>query len=191
MWDIPSSTLLAVSPDILPIDAPKLAVGEHNTLSPAAATREQNIAIIPIRGMITPTANILSQLFGGTDIASIKVQFLSAISDPEITGIILDIDSPGGLITGVEELASTITSARGTKPIVAYAYGNAASAAYWIACAADQIIAGPTTMLGSIGVALAVPKRQDDHWVEFVSSHAPYKRLDPQSSIGQEAMRTA
>lgn len=189
MWDIPSSTILAIMPECLPIDAPKALQKEAIALSDAVTSHHDKIAVIDVGGIITPYPNILSMLFGGTNIASIEAQFIAAMEDPEISGILFRIDSPGGLITGVEELASTIAAARGRKPIVAYAYGNAASAAYWIASAADQIVAGPTTMLGSIGVAVAVPKNRESGWVEFVSSNAPSKRLDPESNEGRNSIQ--
>ena len=160
MWDIPSSTILAIMPECLPVEAPKALQKEAMALSDAVTSHHDKVAVIDVGGIITPYPNILSMLFGGTNIASIEAQFMAAMEDPEISGILFRVDSPGGLITGVEELASTIAAARGRKPIVAYAYGNAASAAYWIASAADQIVAGPTTMLGSIGVAVAVPKTE-------------------------------
>ena len=188
MWDIPSSTWLAILPDILPMEAPA-AFHKDTPLVADIMSRQNAVAVIDISGVITPYSNILSMLFGGTSISAIEQQFEHALSDPEIDGIVLRIDSPGGIITGVEELASTIFAARGSKPIVAYAYGNAASAAYWIAAAADKIVAGPTTMLGSIGVAMAVPKNRESGWVEFVSSNAPNKRLDPESNEGRTSIQ--
>jgi len=188
MWDIPSSTGLAILPDILPMEAPT-AFQKDTPLAADIMSRQNAVAVIDVSGVITPYSNILSMLFGGTSISAIEQQFEHALSDPEIDGIVLRIDSPGGIITGVEELASTIFAARGSKPIVAYAYGNAASAAYWIAAAADKIVAGPTTMLGSIGVAMAVPKNRESGWVEFVSSNAPNKRLDPESNEGRTSIQ--
>ena len=190
MWNIPSSTILAIMPECLPAEPPQGFQKEAVILGEAVTSYHDKIAVIDVGGIITPYQNILSMLFGGTNIASIEEQFAEAMDDPEITGIMLRVDSPGGLITGVEELASTIAAARGKKPIVAYAYGNAASAAYWIASAADKIVAGPTTMLGSIGVAVAVPKIRESGWVEFVSSNAPNKRLDPESEQGRNSIQS-
>jgi ClpP class serine protease len=58
-------------------------------------------------------------------------------------------------VNGANELAQAIYEARGTKPIVAYVGGSGASAAYWIASAADRIVVSPTAVLGSIGVQVA------------------------------------
>lgn len=189
MWDIPSGTGLAINIDALPTEAPQAALRALPLATQNRFQQQGSVAVIDISGVITPYANILSALFGGTDVQSIGEQFEAAINDPSIGGIVLRIDSPGGIITGVEELASTIAAARGTKPIIAYAYGNAASAAYWIASAADKIVAGPTTSLGSIGVAMAVAKDQEKGWVRFVSSNAPGKRLNPESREGQDSIQ--
>jgi len=189
MWDIPSGTGLAIHIDALPLEAPQAALRALPLASQNAFQQQGSVAVIDISGVITPYSNILSALFGGTDVQSISDQFEEALNDASVDGIVLRIDSPGGIITGVEELASTIAAARGTKPIIAYAYGNAASAAYWIASAADKIVAGPTTSLGSIGVAMAVAKDQDRGWVQFVSSNAPGKRLNPESKEGQDSVQ--
>lgn len=189
MWDIPSGTGLAIHIDALPTEAPQAALRALPLASQNSFQHQGSVAVIDISGVITPYANILSALFGGTDVQSIAEQFEDAVNDPSVGGIVLRIDSPGGIITGVEELASTIAAARGKKPIIAYAYGNAASAAYWIASAADKIVAGPTTSLGSIGVAMAVAKEQDKGWVRFVSSNAPGKMLNPESKEGQDSVQ--
>lgn len=189
MWDIPGGTGLAIQTDVLPEDPPAALQKETALLSAEHLNMAGSVAVIDIGGVITPYSNILSMLFGGTDIASLEAQFAEAIADPAVAGIVLRIDSPGGLITGIEEFAGAVAAARGIKPIVAYAYGNAASAAYWIASAADKIVAGPTTVLGSIGVAMAVAKDRDSRWVKFVSSGAPYKNLDPLSEKGRESIQ--
>jgi signal peptide peptidase SppA len=78
--------------------------------------------------------------------------FRSALADDTVGTIVLDIDSPGGTVTGVPELAAEILAARGTKPVIAVANSMAASAAYWIASAADKIVVTPSGDVGSIGV---------------------------------------
>jgi len=77
---------------------------------------------------------------------------MAAIIDDNVEGILLDIDSPGGQVDGTQALADLIYSARGQKPIIANIDGTAASAAYWIASAADEIFMNETGLVGSIGV---------------------------------------
>jgi ClpP class serine protease len=88
------------------------------------------------------------------------------------------IDSPGGEVNGADELARAIFEARGTKPIVAYVGGSGASAAYWIASAADRIVVSPTAVLGSIGVQMAISEpapKAGEKTYRFVSSQSPNK----------------
>lgn len=80
-------------------------------------------------------------------------QTVSALTqDPEIGAIILDVDSPGGLVTGVPEAADAIFRARQTKKVGAIVNPLAASAAYWLASQASEIVAVPSGYVGSIGV---------------------------------------
>jgi len=74
------------------------------------------------------------------------------MDDPGIKSILFDIDSPGGSVYGVQELADRIYSMRGRKPMTAVANSLMTSAAYWIGSAADHIAITPGGVLGSIGV---------------------------------------
>ena len=66
--------------------------------------------------------------------------------------IIFDLDSPGGVVYGVPELAAKIRAFRNTKPIYAVANSEAGSAAYWIGSAASKFYVTPSGQVGSIGV---------------------------------------
>lgn len=113
------------------------------------------IYTLPIYGVITPRGNMMARSSGGTTAESILTDFRAAMADPAVDAIVMDIDSPGGAVEGIDELAAEIRAARGTKPIVAVANYMAASAAFWIASAADEIVASPSAMVGSIGVFTA------------------------------------
>lgn len=188
-WDIPSGAGLAIQMDMLPIEAPQLFQGQIHPDLAANVEQMGRVSVIDITSVITPYPNILSMLFGGTSIQELEMAFDKALTDPAVDGIVFRIDSPGGLITGVQEFADTVYKARGKKPIVAYSYGNTASAAYWIASAADKIVAGPTTFQGSIGVAMAVPKGEDSRWVRFVSSNAPKKNISANTEEGRDSIQ--
>lgn len=111
------------------------------------------VAVIGMEGVLSKRANLFSQISGGTSTDLIARDFKAAMNDSAVTSIILAIDSPGGSVDGAQQLARLVASARGIKPVVAYADGTQASAAYWIGCAADSIhIADQTTVVGSIGV---------------------------------------
>lgn len=118
----------------------------------AVARREGAIAILPLRGVIANRMSMMSDISGGTSNEGFGRLFQSAVRDDLIKAIILDVDSPGGAVSGTDELAAMIHAARGTKPIVAQVNATAASAAYWVASAADEIVVTPSGAVGSIGV---------------------------------------
>lgn len=116
----------------------------------SAAREPPTVAVIPIHGMITQHANSM-----GTSTDEIGAMLDGAMGNSQVDAIILDVDSPGGAVTGVPELASRIAAANEKKPIVAYANGLMASAAYWLSAGASEIVAMPTSFIGSIGVVWA------------------------------------
>lgn len=110
------------------------------------------VAVLPLQGVLAPRMNLMSQISGGTSTQQFAQWFSAAMANPEVGSIVIDCDSPGGSAQGNEEVANLIRSSRGKgKPIVAVASGQMASAAYYIASAADQVVASPSSQLGSIG----------------------------------------
>ncbi len=112
------------------------------------------VARIPVHGIISKRMNMVADISQrkGTAIEAIARDFQAALSDESVSKIILDIDSPGGTVDGVADLADLIFSSRGKKPILAFADGQMASAAYWIGSAADRVFATQSADVGSIGV---------------------------------------
>jgi len=113
------------------------------------------VAVLPLHGMISHRMGLMSETSGGTSVESFTKQFRGALADPQVGAIVLDVDSPGGEVDGVDELSAEIFRARGQKPIVAVANSLAASAAYWIATAADEMVVTPSGEVGSVGVLAA------------------------------------
>ena len=150
----------------------------------------EGAAVIPVVGPLFRYANIFTAISGASSYEILAKDFASALENPDVHSIILDIDSPGGEVNGCAEFASMIFEARGKKPIIAYASGDAASGAYWIASACDQIIASETSMLGSIGVVAVYRGSKDESVLEIVSSQSPYKRLDPSSKDGKSRLQS-
>lgn len=116
-------------------------------------TPPSGVAVIPVNGVIEHHSDWFMELFGGTSVDGLRDQLAGALGDPNVSAVILNIDSPGGTVAGVTELAAEIRAARGgTKPIVAVANAFAASAAYWLGSQADEFVATPSAQVGSIGV---------------------------------------
>ncbi|UCE07798.1 MAG: signal peptide peptidase SppA [bacterium] len=115
-----------------------------------------DIAIIPIHGIVAKRMNLFTKISGGVSTQLVGQDIQTALDDSAIKGILLDIDSPGGTVDGTQELANMIFEGRARKPIIAFTDGLMASAAYWIGSAADKVyISGDTPHIGSIGVVAA------------------------------------
>ena len=112
------------------------------------------IAVLPLYGVVTQRGNMVEDVSGpgSVSIQQFASALRQALADDTVSQILIDIDSPGGSVYGVAELADEIISARSQKPVVAVANSLAASAAYWIGCAASELYVTPGGEVGSIGV---------------------------------------
>lgn len=113
---------------------------------------EGKVVVLPMVGTMTQRANMMTEHSGmlSTDSTGRMIESLS--NDPSIKSIILDIDSPGGSMFGLEELTSKIRQAGKKKRVVAVANSLMASAAYYTGSAANKVYASPGSLVGSIGV---------------------------------------
>jgi ClpP class serine protease len=126
---------------------------------------------------------------------SIANAFNEIIANDDVKGIVLSIDSPGGILSGVSDLAELIYKNRGTKEcgIVAHSAGRMCSAAYWIASACEQVIVSSVGEAGSIGVQAVVSNNDaaiDGKQTTTIlrSSLSPNKNLDPNTPAGRTAL---
>ena len=149
-------------------------------------TYHGNVGIIHISGIISRHTDMFAQFFGlgSASVENIAKDFQSLLDNEEVKSIILDFDTPGGAITGVNELSEIIYNARGIKPIKAYVTGLACSAGYFLASACDEIIIDEMGQVGSIGVMRVVSK-QNDKSVIFKSSQSPMKNIEADSELGK------
>jgi signal peptide peptidase SppA len=114
--------------------------------------QKKAVAVLPLFGTISHRMNMMSAMSGGTSTELFGKAFDEHLADDEVGTIIIDVDSPGGSVTGVTELWSKIYAGRKEKRIIAIANGLMASAAYWIASAASDVMAIPSGAIGSVGV---------------------------------------
>ncbi|MCA0025481.1 MULTISPECIES: S49 family peptidase [unclassified Mesorhizobium] len=110
------------------------------------------IAVLPVHGVISQRMGMMSEISGGTSTEALAQQFRAALSDDAVKAIVFSHDSPGGGTYGVDELAAEIRAARGVKPIIAQVDSLSASASYYLASQADEIVVTPGGEAGSIGV---------------------------------------
>lgn len=112
-----------------------------------------DIAVVPILGVLARGMNLIMEISGGTSTQVALGQIRDAIANPNVRAIVLQVNSPGGSVDGTTEIADAVFAGRNFKPIVAFAEGTMASAAYWIGSAASKVfVSEPTTAVGSIGV---------------------------------------
>jgi capsid assembly protease len=112
----------------------------------------RSVAVVPVVGTLAKRMGMMSESSGGTSTDRLGRELDRLLADDSVGAILLDIDSPGGETFGVQELSDKIFAARGGKPIVAHANPEAASAAYYIASAADELVVTPSGWVGSVGV---------------------------------------
>jgi signal peptide peptidase SppA len=128
---------------------------DEDDLQPVEETpydRVGGVAVIPVRGTLVQRTGTMRPYSGMTGYDGIRKSLALALNDDTIDAIVLDIDSPGGEVAGVFDLADAIAAARGQKPIRAILAENAFSAAYALASSADKITVPRTGGTGSIGI---------------------------------------
>lgn len=123
------------------------AKGAQSAISQAPRSRAGAVAVLSLYGPVFYRGGWWSS----SSILSFQAKFRQALADDSISSIVIDVDSPGGTIGGVQELAAEIMAARATKTIVAVCNDMMCSAAYWIAAAATEVVCVPSGEVGSIG----------------------------------------
>ena len=117
---------------------------------------EGNVVVLPVHGMISQRASIWSRLFGGTSTQQLAGTLQKLAEDARVGAVVLDIDSPGGTVSGVSEAADAVWEASQQKPVAAISNSQMASAAYWlgsqVGSGQQRLVAAPGSDTGSIGV---------------------------------------
>lgn len=148
---------------------------------------------IPVKGLLIEDAGAMS-LTGPGPVGGVLRRIRAATEDPEIKAIILEIDSPGGGITACDMIHEALTEFKKRdegRRIVALFGDVAASGGYYVATAADHIMAHPTTLTGSIGVLISklnVKGLGDQHGVkmETIKSGRNKSILSPFEDMTEE-----
>lgn len=155
-------------------------------LASAAHVEVRNgVAVIPVIGPILRYDSPLVAHLGAVALESLAVDLDAAIHDRSIRAVLLNFDSPGGQAKGINELAQLIRRASERKPVAAYIGGAAASAAYWLASAAGEVVLSETAIVGAIGIVMQVQRDSPDRAISFVSSQSPRKQASPASESGR------
>lgn len=175
----------------------------HKTFAAQTADEIMNVqgdvGIINISGVLTPDGpDAIDRMFGFGGTGFVQIRKAAAIlkADDSIKRVVLSIDSPGGTVSGTDETFQALLDLSQSKELVAENHGMIASAAYWLALAADKIVAtSVTNETGSIGVivvgmdATGFFEKWGVKFVKVVSENAPRKAADFSSDIGIEEIQ--
>lgn len=110
-----------------------------------------NMAKIPVNGVVVKNWPSIACAFGFCELNQVAADIASAVANPSVDMIALDINSPGGYGTGLEEIYDQLVDAGQSKRIMAFTDDMMCSAAYYIACPAEQVFATKSSIVGSIG----------------------------------------
>ncbi|MEA2861897.1 MAG: hypothetical protein QOC72_3936 [Methylobacteriaceae bacterium] len=199
-WAIEPGALQSIIELAEGVSTPAVALEAHRALAlegAQGARIRDGIAILDVYGPMFRRANILASIFQMSSYDVLRRDLQSAIDDPAVKGILLNVDSPGGEVNGASELAQAVFGARGRKPIVAYVGGQGSSAAYWLLSGADGIVVNETAQLGSLGVVATVTDRREADRMngvvrhEIVSSQSPHKRADVATDAGRSRIQAS
>lgn len=114
---------------------------------------QDGVAIVSIVGPMTKSPTSFDP---GASTVLARRQIRAAAADDAVRAILLRIDSPGGSVSGTDDLAQDVAAARGKKPCYAYIEDMGCSAAYWVASQCNKVFASKTALVGSIGTYMAL-----------------------------------
>ena len=136
--------VLALRPETVALLA---ALDRQNSAARPAPRTAGGIAVIPVHGVLSQKGGEFS-----TSIEGIEREVRAAAADPDVRAIVLDVDSPGGSVFGVQSASDAVLEAAQAKRVIAVANPMMCSAAYWLSSGASEIVAAPSAYVGSIGV---------------------------------------
>jgi signal peptide peptidase SppA len=113
------------------------------------------VAVVSIEGSLVHKTGALEPESGMQGYDGVRAKIDAAMQDPRVKGVLLNIDSPGGEVSGAFDMADYLASAKKRKPIWSYAGDMMASAAYLIGSQTDRVLASQTAYVGSVGVLMA------------------------------------
>ena len=156
------------------------------------ASVNNNVGYLMIDGPIVPRATVFNDISGMTSLDVLTSDFQKLEDNTAIDTIVMLFDSPGGVAQGLADFNSVVRNSN--KRTISYTW-MAASAAYWMASAADKIVSSPDGEVGSIGTVATIrdyrraDERRGIQTFEIVSTQSPKKRPDPATPEGRDVIQ--
>lgn len=151
---------------------------------------QRGLAVMPIRGILTPDNPMLEKYLGWATYSGIETACAELAANDDVRGVAIPMDSPGGLVRGIEMAGNAIAALAAKKPVHVLVDSLSASAAYWLAAQASDITMVPGAEVGSIGtMRVSSWPVQPDGWGDqngiHLSSHARAKWPNPTDDTGR------
>lgn len=142
--------------------------GSVRSVAGMPVTMVGKTAILPMHGSIVQRPGVFTEFSGGTSAEQFASAHEQLAMDAGVNSVVWNIDSPGGSVCGLPEAFDRLMAVRGRKPTVAVSDTMMCSAAYYLGCAADEVVGTPSALTGSIGTIMA---------------HADYSKQNEQSGV--------
>ena len=164
-WLTTSSTYEHIKSVIMSADEQaEFTIAESENIETA-----NGIALVSLKGLMVKNPSPLEQVFlGATCTQSFTDQIEALTENNSVQGVLLDMDSGGGSVQGVIEASNAVSRLVEKKPVIAYTDGMMASACYWVASQASDIIGSPSARVGSIGVYLPIADHSEQYAKEGI-----------------------
>ena len=155
------------------------------------AVMGNGVAVVSVEGSLVQKTGNLDPDSGMQGYDGVRGKMEAALADPAVKGILLNVDSPGGEVSGAFDMADFIRSANAQKPVWSYAGDTMASAAYLLGSQAEKVYASQTASVGSIGVLVAHAdhsKQLADEGVKITLIHSGKHKIDgnPYDALASE-----
>lgn len=149
-------------------------------------------AILPMHGSIVQRPGVFTRYSGGTSAEQFTAAHESLVADQFVKSIVWNVDSPGGSVSGLPEAFDRLMAVRGKKKTVALSDTMMCSAAYYLSCAADEIVGAPSSLTGSIGTIMAhadfsKQNERDGVTVTYISAGKYKAEANPDEPLADEA----
>lgn len=166
---------------------------EQFTASRAARTaaaqeadqQSPSVMVIPLHGAIFPRGSLMTEMCGAIDAHSFAQRVRAAAQDPNIASIILDMDTPGGAVGGLDVAAAAVREAAAAKKTTAVCNTMMCSAGYWIGAQASEIVITEAGEIGSIGVIAT--HTDETASLDEAGLKVTYVRSAERKALGQSA----